>query len=119
MRKIKTKIGDIYYDNMLGDTLLYDSDKKWFSDIDKKRLKEIRDITSVGDLPNCCLMENVMWDESEEKVIQDFIDYKNETLTMNDGVSLNEEETNYWKKEAKEWVNRIGNTYFIRDYTEI
>lgn len=124
MNKIKTKLGTFYYDkedHLDGNiATLLDSDKKWFLDIwDTYTIKDLKEINSIGDFPYYGFCENIMWASSKEEVLDDFIAYKNEELTKVGERRLNKKERKHLLEDAESWVYRIGETYFIPNYTEI
>ena len=105
--EINTKIGKFFLKRTKGKKycgFLLDSDKYCILKVyDEEMLKRLEHITHINQLVDVELCENICWGESEEEVVE---------IAM---------ETNEYasKEDLLDNVNRVGETYFIVNYSEI
>lgn len=118
--ELKKINGVIYYDKDNTDCdcwNLYDEEKKFIdtfygSNIEMLEFAEkIENITNIYDLVDLGLSINMIFATSLEELYQDWLNY----IFVND-----DEEDSYTFEEFKELpINRVGQNYFIMNYTEI
>ena len=105
--EINTKIGKFFFKRTKGEEycgLLLDNDKNYILKVyDEEILKRLEHITHINQLVYLELCENICWAENEEEVVETAME-TNETAS---------------KEDLLDCVNRVGETYFIINYSEI
>ena len=118
MKKLETKFGTMYYEEIDGKFKLYDSNQEYIGYVEtatgnltneeiNELPKKIQEIEHISDIVNLGFCWNMMFnDSSEEDLIQQFkeLGIEEEYLEENDDVDLD--------------INRVGNIFFIVDYNE-
>lgn len=114
MRKIKTKIGTMYYDNETSKYFnYYDSDKRWLGCITARPYKEIGKIKHIADLTNN-LFEFMAYAQSKN----DLLEETNRVLE-----EYNEERFDSFKQIEENTYKfgiygRIGKNYFLANFLD-
>ena len=118
MKKIETKFGTMYYEEIDGKFKLYDSNQEYIGYVEtetgnltdeeiKELPKKIQEIEHISDIVDLGFCWNMMFNDiSEEDLIQQFKEHviEEEYLEENDDVDVD--------------INRVGNIFFIVDYNE-
>ena len=105
--EINTKIGKFFFKRTKGEKYcgkLLDNDKNYILRVyDEEILKRLEHITHINQLVDIEYCNNICWAESEEEVVEIAME-TNETAS---------------KEDLLDFVNRVGKTYFIVDFSEI
>ena len=82
----------------------------------QKTINALIEIKHISDIVNLGFCNNMIFGESFDDIIEIYIEY-------NENCDISEEEKDFNIKELKEsvseYVNQIGNNYFLVDYTEL
>lgn len=123
--KIENKtLGTMYLDLIEEERIkLLDSNKEYVGyiyyteekDI-QKTINELIEIKHISDIVNLGFCNNMIFGESFEDIIDEYIEY-------NENCDISDEEKEWNIKELKEsiseYINQIGNNYFLVDYDEL
>lgn len=123
--KVENKtLGTMYLDLFEKERIkLLDSNKEYvgytcyFEEKDiQETINKLIEIKHISDIVNLGFCNNMIFGESFEDVIDVYIEY-------NENCDISEEEKDFNIKELKEsvseYINQVGNNYFLVDYTEL
>ena len=105
MLTLRTKLGDLYYEN----GKLLDSDKRRICYIDYNETPSVRKIQSIEDLVDLGVVNNAIWDTSKEEMY----------YTLLDILFVDDDDYNPPYSDYIQCVNRLGDIYFVVDYDDI
>lgn len=115
---IETKIGTFYITRDSREDFycgLCDSNKEWVANIyNKKTIEYLKEIESIEDMVELGICRNAIWNNNLDDMFYDYID----TMEPNYHTFHKEEKLECYQT-FKEYVNKVGETYFILDYDEI
>jgi hypothetical protein len=124
--KIKTKVGTFHLHNIEKDNEIWqvcDSDNQFIANLySRDSLKYFLDyITNINHITDICdfggLVENMIFGNTKRETAINTLDYFQEEKSNWDG-----EEWNYNEEDIvalSEYVNRVGDIYFIVDYNDL
>lgn len=130
MKEIKTKLGVLYYKIEEERFKLYDSDKEYISyistlDLDTndltKAIKQVEEIKNIYDLVDLGFGINMMFATDKEDLEDMFLEYDFECEEEDYQEYIETHTTEEYEELIKEYdlpINRVGENYFIIDYTE-
>lgn len=108
MLTLRTKFGNLYYEK----NNLYDSDKKLICGFDYRDTPMIRKLESIEDFVNFRYVDNAIWDTNTQDLYDNYMDIINWDCHLSDDEMLQYD-------EFLGWVNKLGDTYFVVNYTDI
>lgn len=130
MKEIKTKLGVLYYKIEEERFKLYDSDKEYIGYIMEwhldtkdltKAIKQVEEIEEIYDLVDLGYGMNMMFATDKEDLEDMFVEYDFEGKDEDYQEYIETHTTEEYKELLKEYdlpINRVGENYFIMDYTE-
>lgn len=130
MKEIKTKLGVLYYKIEEERFNLYDSDKEYIGYIMEwhletkdltKGIKQLEDIKNIYDLVDLGFGINMMFATNQEDLEDMFVEYDFECKEEDYQEYIETHTTEEYQELLKEYdlpINRVGDNYFIMDYTE-
>ena len=120
MIKIENKhLGTMYLDVSEEERIkLLDSNKKYvgyvctFDDHDlSRKIAELEEMANIYDIVDLGFNSNMMFGKSIEDVVETYMDYIDGYVEENDANEI--------KESLSEYINVIGNNYFLVDYHEL
>lgn len=130
MKEIKTKLGVLYHKIEEERFKLYDSDKEYIGyistlDLDTndltKAIKQVEEIKNIYDLVDLGFGINMMFATDKEDLEDMFLEYDFECEEEDYQEYIETHTTEEYEELIKEYdlpINRVGENYFIIDYTE-
>ena len=116
-KELKTPLGIVYLDYSTGDSFLctlFDSDQEFIANIySEKTIEKLEKITHISDLADIGVCDNLCFAEDRMLAAKYCAEYLKEADEDYD------EPTDEEIDALEEYVNRIGDIFFIVDYTEI
>ena len=117
-KELKTPLGIVYLNDDEQSSsficALWDSDKELIANIyDERTIKALETITHISDLADIGVCNNLCFAEEKRLTAQYCAEYLKEAEEDYDEPTREEIDA------LEEYVNRIGDNYFIVDYTEI
>ena len=124
--KIKTKLGVFHLHNTENDYQIWqvcDSDDEFIANLyGKSSLKHfLKNITTLNDITELCdiggLVDNMTYGTTKREAVIEALDYIQE-----EKYNWDNEEWDYTEEDIvalSEYVNRVGDNYFIVDYTDL
>lgn len=115
-KKLKTIYGDFYYTTDEEPECfyckLYDSNKNWVANITcESTIEKIKNMQIMEDFVKIGIADNVIWSDDIDDLFDNFM----ETLQ----IEYIEEEYVDEFEYFRDYVNQVGNTYFVLDYDNI
>ena len=118
-KPLETKLGTFYISNNEEREhfafKLYDSNKEWVANLlYETTIEDIMNIESIEDFVELSISDNAIWNNDLEDMFYDYVD------TMQpDYETLHKTEKYELYQTFKEYVNIVGDTYFILDFDNI
>lgn len=115
-KPLETKLGTFYISNNEEREhfafKLYDSNKEWVANLlYETTIEDIMNIESIEDFVELGISDNAIWNNDLEDMFYDYVD------TMQpDYETLHKTEKYELYQTFKEYVNKVGDTYFILDF---
>lgn len=118
-KPLETKLGTFYISNNEEREhfafKLYDSNKEWVANLlYETTIEDIMNIESIEDFVELGISDNAIWNNDLEDMFYDYID-----TTQPDYETLHKTEKYELYQTFKEYVNKVGDTYFILDFDNI
>lgn len=107
-KELETNVGKFY----IKGNKLFDSNKYFVAYVyDEEIINNLKNIKSIEDLVNIELCDNVMWDNKKKDLFENYM----ETLYWDVPIR----EYNTYFHIFKDYINKVGNTYFVINFDEI
>ena len=117
MIKIENKhLGTMYLDVSEEERIkLLDSNKNYVGYVEDddlpRKIAELEEMTNIYDIVDLGFNSNMMFGKSIEDVVETYMDYIDGYVEENDANEI--------KESLSEYINVIGNNYFLVDYHEL